>query len=195
MSTPKLILFIIIGIVFYVIVLPMLGGAKNEALAIQAASELEQFVKDVKQYYGSRGRLVVISDMTWVRNFDNPNKILSTKQSTQYGPVIKEQFIPCLTISVKEKTITIQPQDKNAKKGKNAKNAKNAKNDTKNAKTNSNSKNAKNAKNAKGQPAEKPKTKIETYLEFKPIKNADPFCDMITTRPEVEKFMKSGVKL
>ena len=85
----KLIFFAIIGAIFYIVVWPNLGGAKDRAVGMQSAMELERFLKDTKEYFQLRGNLTSIKDMSWVRNFSDVTVQLQPDQPISYGLYLK----------------------------------------------------------------------------------------------------------
>ena len=99
----KLIFWAIIGAFFYIVVWPNLGGAKTEALAARTASELEQLLKDTRDYYKLRGHMTTIKDMTWVRNYDDFSAGFEVDKTINYGPYLKGVFKPCISMTFREK--------------------------------------------------------------------------------------------
>jgi|GEM_PF-1051800 hypothetical protein len=98
----KLIFFAIIGAIFYIVVWPNLGGAKDRAFGMQSAMELERFLKDVKEYQELRGDLTTIKDMSFVRNFSDVNAKFELDQSIAYGVYLKGVFKPCINLILRE---------------------------------------------------------------------------------------------
>ena len=98
----RMIFFAIIGAIFYIVVWPNLGGAKDRAIGMQSAMELERFLKDTKEYFQLRGNLTSIKDMSWVRNFSDVTVQLQPDQPISYGLYLKGNFKPCINLILRE---------------------------------------------------------------------------------------------
>lgn len=98
----KLIFWTIIGAFLYIVVWPNLGGAKTAALAARTASELEQLLKDTREYYKLRGHMTTIKDMTWVRNYDDMTAKFEKDKSINYGVYINGVFKPCVSMTFRD---------------------------------------------------------------------------------------------
>lgn len=93
---------IIVGIIIFKVIIPKLGGAKNDALIMASFAELDRAVQDIGTYYFKKGEFGMISSMTSVLSFDDVNVLLKEGKRVQFAAAKAKNSMPnyCMELTL-----------------------------------------------------------------------------------------------